>query len=354
MIWGFDHCFLLGRIDGCDLPPLDLCKWFCDYAPKADLDIIYSSILEDSHLRFSTGCEEDINTAKKIYLCDMLSATSIFCLGDVCSENEPEPCSILTWSPCCSDEDTCNSKLGNCNHKAVFRSIPKATGDGQSYLDLDDCGCIVQKKDVPVGSVIRYQVRDSYPSNPDWEFIMGSFGYENSAVPAETVDIQLAQKIEQLAPAFKNWDLEVTIDWTWEFVITDSFASKNSGQYNYNAASFNFFQVGNDVSNPEQEGVKVQGWTYLPWGSLEFSASKTIVVPKAYNADGSPKVGNLVWKNSVTVRKTGANPLTNPTYDGVHIADSVVKDVFPWCASRVHAVYVTVKPVNYLGGIHGN
>lgn len=270
--WGFDGCYLRGRCpDGTELDPLDLCAWLKTHETCTELRLVTHTTDNDSYMEFINECGE----SNKIYVCDFLSLASIRCLKDVWNYPDPDPdnpdaikpCSLMVFDPDC-DGDEANPK----HNKWVPYHIPDAgdcviTPDEDGYskvLVKDDCGCIRECKLFVQQNTYEYALRDSWPDDPDWPFTHGSF--------TEVIDTQIDQKI----PMWGVTDLEVTVQYAYG-VQNHAFASRNFKSI-VTPSSEN--TTSPSLGDIYSKAIVCQGCNLTPWGSWEWQASRTFIVPK--------------------------------------------------------------------------
>lgn len=330
--WGFggdNRCFLMGRLDGVDLKPLDLCSWL--YCHETDTKISLVPDGENSYIKYESerdinGCEGAETEPDRIYICDLLSLGSLSCLGDV-TNDEPQSCDILVYDPCCDDE-ACEACVGSDNvNKWKPYHIPdagncimEADSDGYYHvLTKNDCGCIIECKLKDTADAVQYVLRDSYPDDPDWPFRYGNY--------SENIPLLLSTHAPEL---FGKSDLEVTVDFAFGVGRPDS-------SPDVNVRSLVIPTETGGVSNILTSAVVNQGTTSLPWAVWEQQSSRTILVPKGKNV-------HLAHTVSVRSSSSYPNMLTTPHdggfYDGVSPTGPALANF-----NRLHALTVTVKAV---------
>lgn len=315
--WGFDGCFLRARCaDGTELDPLNLCDWLHVHETCTSLRLVTKTTMNDSYLEFLNECDESY----KIYVCDFLGLASIRCLADVWNYPDPDsgepdavrPCDLFVFDPDC-DSDPDNPK----HNKWVPYHIPDAgdcviTPDADGYskvLIKDECGCIKECKLFVQQNTYEYALRDSWPDDPDWPFTHGSF--------TEVIDLQLDQKI----PMFGVTDLEVTVQYAYGIQNHSSNGTLLSNQRNFKS-----IVTPSDVNDPNpsladiySKAIVLQGCNLIPWGSWEWQASRSFIVPKGKK---------LYLVNKVECRDVNGN-FTGPD-------DTAA-------SSRLHALHVFVR-----------
>lgn len=313
--WGFDGCFLRGRCaDGTELDPLNLCNWLKVHETCTSLRLVTKTTMNDSYLEFLNECDESY----KIYVCDFLSLASIRCLGDVWNYPDPDsgepdavkPCDLFVFSPDCS-RDPDNPQY----NKWVPYTIPDAgdcviqpDADGYSkVLIKDECGCIKECKLFLQPNTYEYALRDSWPDDPDWPFTHGSF--------TEVIDLQLDSKI----PMFGVTDLEVTVQY--------AYGIQNHGDGTSSRRNFKSIVTPSkeNTTSPSlgdiySKAIVLQGSNLIPWGSWEWQASRTFIVPKGQK---------MYLINQVECRDINGNMMGS--------GDTVA-------SSRLHALHVFVRP----------
>lgn len=312
--WGFDGCFLRGRCaDGTELDPLNLCDWLHVHETCTSLRLVTKTTMNDSYLEFLNECDESY----KIYVCDFLGLASIRCLGDVWNYPDPDsgdpdavrPCDLFVFDPDC-DSDPDNPK----HNKWVPYHIPDAgdcviTPDADGYskvLIKDDCGCIKECKLFVQQNTYEYALRDSWPDDPDWPFTHGSF--------TEVIDLQLDQKI----PMWGVTDLEVTVQY--------AYGIQNHGDGISSRRNFKSIVTpsSTDDANPSMsdiysKAIVLQGSNLIPWGSWEWQASRSFIVPKGEK---------LYLVNKVECRDINGNMMDSSDTGA---------------SSRLHALHVFVR-----------
>lgn len=316
--WGFDDCFLRGRCaDGTELTPLDLCAWLKVHETCTDFRLVPNTET-GAYMQFTNECGEE----EKIYVCDFLSLGTLECLGNVYDRDPAKPCDLLVFDPNCGDE------LSPTYQKWTHYTIPDAGNcvmepDEEGYFkvlvkDHDGCGCIKECRLFATSQVWEYTLRDSWPDDPDWPFSIGSRRGNDS----EIIDLKL-EKI----PMFGKSDLEVTFQY--------GYGIQNTGSYSTSIGDYNFKSIVTptktpthtpDVTETYSKAIVLQGVNDLPYGSHEWQASRTVVVPRGQK---------LFLNHTIEVRDIngGFMPFggesNNPTQD----------------SSRLHALHVFVRAV---------
>ena len=326
-VWGFggeNNCELRARAHCKDVRPLNLCKWLCEHETDTSMSLIPDGL--NSYIRFCSErdlCGEEnpnYDDCDKIYICDMLSLSQLNCLGDVCAEN-PEPCSLLVFDPCCGDPICEACEEGN---KWTAYKIPDANGciiepDENGYYNVltkDDCGCIVECGLLPSDTVAQYVLRDSVPNDPDWPFIYGNY--------TEDIQIELASHVPDW---FGKYDLEVTIEYGFGIqhpTVAPECNFKSNVVPTFTGGIIDTYNksIVNQMNNP------------FPWGSWETQTARVILVPKGKD---------LYLHHTVELRADSSFPNVYTTefdgqqYDGTGAAKTN--------SSRLHALTVTVKPI---------
>ena len=330
--WGFggeDRCFLMGRLDGVDLKPLDLCGWL--YCHETDTTISLVPNGRDSYIEYKSerdinGCGGEVTEPDRLYICDILNLGSLSCLGDV-TEDQPQSCDLLVFDPCCGGEG-CEACIGSDNVKKwkpyhipdAGDCVIEADGDGYyNVLIKDDCGCIRECKLKDTADAVQYVLRDSYPDDPDWPFRYGNY--------TENIDLKLAQHAPEL---FGKSDLEVTIDYAFG-------VGRPNSSPDVNVRSLCVPTEAGGVQNVLTSAIVIQGTTTLPWAVWESQASRTLLVPKnrgVYLAHSVSVRSNSSYPNIFTTAHDGG------TYNGVSPTGPALANF-----NRLHALTVTVKAV---------
>ena len=273
--WGFDGCFLRGRCaDGTELDPLNLCNWLKVHETCTSLRLVTKTTMNDSYLEFLNECDESY----KIYVCDFLGLASIRCLADVWDYPDPDsgapdaarPCDLFVFDPDC-DSDPDNPK----HNKWVPYHIPDAGDcvvvpdeDGYSrVLVKDDCGCIRECKLFIQQNTYEYALRDSWPDDPDWPFTNGSF--------TEVIDLELDKRI----PMFGVSDLEVTVQYAYGIQNHDG-SSSSLRNFKSIVTPTSENTETPPLGDTYSKAIVLQGCNLLPWGSWEWQASRSFIVPK--------------------------------------------------------------------------
>lgn len=274
--WGFDGCYLRGRCaDGTELTPLDLCAWLKVYETCTELLLVPDASggeQNGGYMLYKNECGEEY----KFWVCDFLSLASIRCLKDVwnypdADSEEPDrvrPCDLFVFDPDC-DSDPANPK----HNKWVPYHIPDAgdcviTPDADGYskvLVKDECGCIRECKLFVQQNTYEYALRDSWPDDPDWPFTPGSF--------TEVIDLQLDQKI----PMWGVTDLEVTVQYAFGIQNHNGTVFRN---YKSIAVPTSENTMTPSMADTYSKAIVCQGCNLLPWGSWEWQASRSFIVPK--------------------------------------------------------------------------
>lgn len=276
--WGFDGCYLRGRCaDGTELTPLDLCSWLKVHETCTELLLVPDASggeQNGGYMLYKNECGEEY----KFWVCDFLSLASIRCLKDVWNYPDPDsgepdavrPCDLMVFDPDC-DSDPTNPK----HNKWVPYHIPDAgncviTPDADGYskvLVKDDCGCIRECKLFVQQNTYEYALRDSWPDDPDWPFTHGSF--------TEVIDLQLDSRI----PMWGVTDLEVTVQY--------AYGIQNHGDGITSRRNFKSIVTPTDINDPNppladiySQAIVLQGCNLIPWGSWEWQASRSFIVPK--------------------------------------------------------------------------
>ena len=276
--WGFDGCYLRGRCaDGTELTPLDLCSWLKVHETCTELLLVPDASggeQNGGYMLYKNECGEEY----KFWVCDFLSLASIRCLKDVWNYPDPDsgepdavrPCDLMVFDPDC-DSDPTNPK----HNKWVPYHIPDAgncviTPDADGYskvLVKDDCGCIRECKLFVQQNTYEYALRDSWPDDPDWPFTHGSF--------TEVIDLQLDSRI----PMWGVTDLEVTVQY--------AYGIQNHGDGVTSRRNFKSIVTPTDINDPNppladiySQAIVLQGCNLIPWGSWEWQASRSFIVPK--------------------------------------------------------------------------
>jgi hypothetical protein len=315
--WGFDGCYLRGRCaDGTELTPLDLCAWLKVHETCTELLLVPDTShgeQDGGYMLYKNECGEEY----KFWVCDFLSLASIRCLKDVYDYSDPDsgepdavkPCDLFVFSPDCSRDP--DNPIYN---KWVPYTIPDAgdcviqpDADGYSkVLIKDECGCIRECKLFVQQNTYEYALRDSWPDDPDWPFTHGSF--------TEVIDIQLDSKI----PMWGVTDLEVTVQY--------AYGIQNHGDGISSRRNFKSIVTPSDVNDPNpsladtySKAIVLQGSNLIPWGSWEWQASRSFIVPKGKK---------LFLVNKVECRDINGNMMGT--------GDSVA-------SSRLHALHVFVR-----------
>ena len=277
--WGFDGCYLRGRCaDGTELTPLDLCSWLKTHETCTELLLVPDTShgeQDGGYMLYKNECGEEY----KFWVCDFLSLASIRCLKDVWDYPDPDsgepdavrPCDLFVFSPDCS-RDPDNPQY----NKWVPYHIPDAGDcviqpDSEGYskvLIKDDCGCIRECKLFVQQNTYEYALRDSWPDDPDWPFTHGSF--------TEVIDLELDRRI----PMWGVTDLEVTVQYAYG--IQNHSSDGTSGRRNFKS-----IVTPSDVNDPNpslsdiySKSIVLQGSNLIPWGSWEWQASRSFIVPK--------------------------------------------------------------------------
>lgn len=294
--WGFDDCYLRGRCaDGTELTPLNLCEWLKVHETCTDLMLVPQTSDDDKdgggYMLYRNECGEEF----KFWVCDFLGLGSIRCLKDVWDYPDPDgddperakPCDLFVFDPDC-DRDPNNPK----HNQWVPYHIPDAGDcviepDENGYskvLVKNDCGCIEECKLFAISQTYEYDLRDSWPDDPDWPFTVGSYD--------ELIDVKLDQKVD----FFGKTDLEVTFQFGFGIQAQGNTHTPNP----MNATQYHNFQSlvtpvnsGTPTSTPANynsipistasiftKGSVSQGNNLLPWGSWEWQTSRTVIVPK--------------------------------------------------------------------------
>ena len=305
--WGFDGCYLRGRCaDGTELDPLNLCEWLKVHETCTELKLVPQTTddeLNSGYMLYINECGEEY----KFWVCDFLSLGSIQCLKDVYNYGEANPCDLFVFDPDC-DGDESNPKHG----KWVPYHIPDAGNcviepdeDGYSkVLVKDDCGCIKECKLFAISQTYEYELRDSWPDDPDWPFTVGSYD--------EVIDVQLDSKVD----FFGKTDLEVTYQYGYGIQAQGSHVLTNA------ATDFHNFQSvvvpiknGTPTNTPADYNSipistadtfslasTVQGANLLPWGSWEWQVSRTVIVPKGQKLYLHHRVKEVNYLGSIVAR----------------------------------------------------
>ena len=310
--WGFDGCYLRGRCaDGTELDPLNLCNWLHTHETCTELRLVTKTTMSDSYMEYINECDESY----KIYVCDFLGLASIRCLADVYNYADPDsgeddavhPCDLMVFDP------DCDSNPDNPKHnKWVPYHIPDAgscviTPDSEGYskvLVKDDCGCIKECKLFVQQNTYEYALRDSWPDDPDWPFTQGSF--------TEVIDLQLDSKI----PMWNVTDLEVTVQYAYGIQNHVYGTNRN---YKSTVTPCDHSTTSPDVADTYSKAIVLQGCNLSPWGSWEWQASRTFIVPKGKK---------LYLTHQVEVHDVNGN---------------VIGSTDPSGSSRLHALHVFVR-----------
>lgn len=325
--WGFggeNRCYLMGRLDGVDLTPLDLCGWL--YCNETDTTMTLVPDGADSYIQYSSerdisGCNGDKTEPDRIYICDLLSLGSLNCLGDVAAE-EPKSCDILVYDPC-SGDDECEACIGSDNVKKwTAYTIPDA-GDCEVEADEDgfykvltknEHGCIVECRVRELGDTYQYVLRDSVPDDPDWPFTYGNF--------TENIPLLLSTHVPRL---FGKSDLEVRIEYGYGTGHPD-------GSPVVNMKSIVIPTQAGGISDWVNNAIVIQGTTAMPWGTFEGQASRTVLVPKGREL-------NLAHTVEVRSQSSVPNKYTTPNDGGTYAGVGQAATNF----SRLHALTITVR-----------
>ena len=319
----------MGRLDGIDLKPLDLCSWL--YCHETDTRISLVPNGKDSYIEYKSerdisGCEGEVTEPDRIYICDLLNLGSLSCLGDV-TEDEPQSCDILVFDPCCDDE-SCEACIGGDNVKKwkpyhipdAGDCVMEPDEDGYYHvLTKSECGCIVECKLKNTDDVVQYVLRDSYPDDPDWPFRYGNY--------SENIPLLLSTHAPEL---FGKGDLEVTIEYGFG-------VGRPNSSPDVNVRSLCVPTETGGVSNILSNAIVVQGTTVLPWAVWESQVSRTILVPNGREVH---------LAHSVSVRSNSSYPniFTTPndggTYNGVDPTGPALANF-----NRLHALTITVRAV---------
>lgn len=282
--WGFDDCYLRGRCaDGTELTPLNLCEWLKVHETCTELMLVPQTTdnwNNSGYLLYKNECGEEY----KIWVCDFLSLASIRCLKDVYDyedfdPNNPDnpdsvhPCDLFVFDPDC-DQDPDNPRHG----KWVPYKIPDAGDcviqpDAEGYskvLVKDECGCIRECKLFVQQNTYHYQLRDSWPDDPDHPFDPGSF--------TEVIDLELDSRI----PMWGVTDLEVTVQYSYGIQNHSNNGALLANQRNYKSIVVPIKNAGETPSMADvyEKAVVAQGCNLIPWGSWEWQVSRSFIVPK--------------------------------------------------------------------------
>lgn len=322
--WGIIGCELKARYEGQDVPAINLCDWLKDNETCTKLSLVPGDDDCGGYLQYDSECsinKPETNHPNRICICDLLSLGTLGCLGNVSEEADyAEPCSYLVYNPC---DNPCGEK-----DKWVPKTVPRADCTEKelitTYVDLDECGCLVQKCSVGGGMVYQYKLRDSVPNDPDWPFTYGSF----------TEDIDLMLNAPELAEVFGKSDLDITIEY--------GFGIQNAAGAIGGDAK-NFKSMVTPIVNGVQytDGLNcwtVQGNNSLPWGSHEWQVSRTFPV----------KAGDLVrLHHEVQVLQANGQKWIsslNPNQTTGGSASTCAVPTIQQDCSRLHALTITVRP----------
>ena len=315
--WGFDGCYLRGRCaDGTELTPLDLCAWLKVHETCTELLLVPDASggsQNGGYMLYKNECGEEY----KFWVCDFLNLASIRCLNDVWDYPDPEgddperakPCDIMTFYPGGCDADPTDPKY----MKWVPYTIPDAgdcviqpDADGYSkVLIKDDCGCIRECKLFLQPNTYEYALRDSWPDDPDWPFTHGSF--------TEVIDLELDRRI----PMFGVSDLEVTVQYAYG--IQNHVGAAGNRNFKSIVTPTKTNTATPPLADTYSKAIVLQGSNLLPWGSWEWQASRTFIVPKGQK---------IFLVNKVEVRDINTN-MMGP-------GDTSA-------SSRLHALHVFVR-----------
>ena len=310
--WGFDGCYLRGRCaDGTELTPLDLCAWLKVHETCTELLLVPDAgggEQNGGYMLYRNECGDEY----KFWVCDFLSLGSIRCLNDVFNYDHANPCDILVFDPDCDGDET-NPQHG----KWVPYHIPDAEDcviqpdeDGYSkVLVKDDCGCIKECKLFVQQNTYEYALRDSWPDDPDEPWKYGSYTGNDT----EIIDIKLDQKV----PMWGVTDLEVTVQYAFGI---QNFLYGTYYNYKSTVTPCNEATHTPSLSDQYSKSIVLQGSNLSPWGSWEWQASRTFIIPKGQK---------LYLTHEILVHDTAGNV--------------IAKDANQYGGSRLHALHVFVR-----------
>lgn len=322
-VWAFDDCLLKARIDGCEVDPLDLCKWLHDHETCTEFNLVPMTG-SDSYIEYRDECcINGRGECQRIYICDFLSLGELECLGNVCSD-PAEPCDILVFDPCCGDPkcEACEKeacKGGKWRHY----KIPNA---GECEMEPDEngfykviikdpCGCLRECKFKATSDVYQYTLRDSWPDDPDWPFTQAANSLGMMSGNPELIDLRLADGVPEI---FGKGDLEVTVDYCF------GIQNFGTGTPVFNVQSACAYLFDNEAPSMVLGVSRVKTWqgnNTLPVGSKEGHVSHKILAPRGR----SVRLANYV---SIRNSAAGYMPI------GQHI---------PTLGWRLHGLTVTVR-----------
>lgn len=266
--WGFDDCFLRGRCkDGTELDPLNLCEWLHTHETCTELKLVPQTTDDEAnggYMSYINECGEEY----KFWVCDFLGLGNIECLHNVYDREPAQPCDLMVFSPDCGSDPTHpkHNKWSPYHIPDAGNCMIQPDADGYYHvLVKDDCGCIKECKLFAQSQTWEYALRDSWPDDPDWPFTHGGF--------TEVIDTQLDTKI----PMFGVTDLEVTIQY--------AYGIQNHVYGTYRNFKSTVTPSGTNTTTPSlsdtySKAIVLQGCNLSPWGSWEWQASRTFVVPK--------------------------------------------------------------------------
>lgn len=304
--WGFDGCFLRGRCaDGSELDPLNLCEWLEQHETCTDFRLVVDTT-NGGYMQFTNECKE----VEKIFVCDFLSLGNLECIGNVYDKTPASPCDLMVFDPSCGDEgDPRYNKWSHYTIPDAGDCVMQPDSNGYfKVLTKNDCGCIKECNLFAQSTTWEYALRDSWPDDPDWPFTNGSLMGDDT----EIIDLLLDQKI----PLFGSVDLEVTVQYAY-------------GVQNYVfGVNRNFKSTVTPTKTPTHtpsltdvytKSIVLQGSNLDPWGSWEWQASRTFIVPKGQK---------LYLTHEIQVHDANGNIMDSSDNTG---------------ASRLHALHVFVR-----------
>lgn len=348
--WGFggeNRCFLMGRLDGVDLKPLDLCGWLYCHETDTSLKLVpngSNSYIEYWSERDINGCEGQNTEPERIYICDMLNLASIHCLGDVTDKEDfpPKSCDILVYDPCCDDE-ACEACMGSDNVKkwtpytipdaGDCQMTPDANG-GYKVLTKNDCGCIEECTLNPTQRVYHLEFRDSWPNSIDWPFHYGNYN--------EVIPFYLAQNVPQL---FGKFDLEVSIEYTF---MTERSDKPGCFEASVKSIALPFYDnetpnLAGDLTRFQHDAINIEVNNSDPWGTRVAQASRTFIVPKGkdlklfHMVRMRPDFHESPWPEFPGPKPTAWDGKIVPASTGINEAEANF--------SRLHALKLAIRPV---------
>lgn len=314
--WGLDDCFLRGRCpDGTELTPIDLCAWLKLHETCTDFRLVPNTET-GAYMQFTNECEEE----EKIYICDFLHLGNLECLGNVYDRDPAKPCDLLVYDPSCGDDKSPYYKKWTHYHIPDAGNCVMEPDENGYYKVLvkDGCGCIKECKFFATSHCWEYALRDSWPDDPDWPFTIGSRMGNNT----EIIDLKLDK-----VPMFGKSDLEVTFQY--------AYGIQNTNPASYSAADYNFKSIVVPTKTPTHtpsttdiysNAIVLQGTNDLPYGSHEWQASRTVIVPKGQRLY---LTHTIECRDKLNAFAPFGGESNNPTQD----------------SSRLHALHVFVRSV---------